>query len=124
MFASGAATLSIGEDLMRRTVLLLVAVLAVALASRSSADDAPFIGKDLEGWEGLKEFWSVKNGAVVGLAEKDPGFNTFLCSKKKYKDFEMSFKVRLTDAKGNSGVQIRSEVIDPKKFVVKGPQCD
>ena len=25
---------------------------------------------------------------------------------------------------GNSGVQIRSEVIDSKKFVVKGPQCD
>ena len=51
----------------------------------------------------------------MGYTPKDPGFNTFLCSKKKYKDFELSFKVRLKDGKGNSGVQIRSKVFDPKK---------
>src|SRR5262249_50731948 len=50
--------------------------------------------------------------------------NTFFCSKKKYGDFELSFKVRLKDGKGNSGIQVRSAVIDPKKFVVAGPQCD
>ena len=61
---------------------------------------------------------------MIGDAEKDPSFNTFLCSKKKYKDFELKFKVRLKDGKGNSGVQIRSKVIDPKKFAVAGPQGD
>ena len=36
----------------------------------------------------------------------------------------MKFQVRLKGGAGNSGVQIRSELIDNKKFVVKGPQCD
>ena len=83
-----------------------------------------FNGKDLTGWEGLTEYWSVKDGAIVGRTEKDPGFNTFLCSKKKYGDFELSFKVRLEGGVGNSGVQIRSKVAERKTFAVSGPQCD
>jgi hypothetical protein len=83
-----------------------------------------FNGKDLDGWEGLTQFWSVKDGAIVGYTPKDPGHNTFLCSKKKYKDFELSFQIRLKDGVGNSGVQIRSKIHDPEKFTVAGPQCD
>src|SRR5262245_25611299 len=84
-----------------------------------------FIDRDLSNWEGLiKEFWSYKDGALVGYAPKDPGYNTFLCSKKKYKDFELKFKVRLKDGVGNSGVQVRSKVVDREKFAVAGPQCD
>jgi hypothetical protein len=113
---------------MRHTLFVLV-LLAVAVCPFSRAD-APaggtlFNGKDLDGFEGLiSEYWSVKDGAIVGYTPKDPGHNTFLCSKKKYKDFEMTFKIRLKDGVGNSGVQIRSEILDPKKFTVKGPQCD
>jgi hypothetical protein len=67
----------------------------------------------------------VKDSAIVGDTSPDGAkFNTFLCSKKKYKDFELSFKVRLKDGKGNSGVQIRSEITDKEKFIVKGPQAD
>jgi putative heme-binding domain-containing protein len=87
--------------------------------------DAFFNGKDLSGWEGLTEFWSVREGAIVGTAPAEGlTFNTFLCSKKKYKDFELSFKVRIKDHNGNSGVQIRSRVDDAKQFAVAGPQCD
>jgi hypothetical protein len=82
-------------------------------------------GKDLEGWECLSEYWSVKDAAIVGQAPAEGiKFNTFLCSKKKYKDFELTFQIRLKDGKGNSGVQIRSEVFDRDHFAVKGPQCD
>jgi hypothetical protein len=117
---------------MRTIVILLAALSPLALWSdsptRAAEDDATkafFNGKDLEGWEGLIDrFWSVKDGAIVGLTEKDPGFNTFLCSKKKYKDFELTFQVRLKDGIGNSGVQIRSEIFDREHFAVKGPQCD
>src|SRR5258708_7894542 len=84
-----------------------------------------FIDKDLTGWEGLiKEYWSYKDGALIGYTPMDPGFNTFLCSKKKYKDFELKCKIRLKDGKGNSGIQIRSKIVDPKKFAVGGPQAD
>jgi hypothetical protein len=112
---------------------LLIAILATAALSAgvpAARDDAansesPFFnGKDLSGWEGLTKYWSVKDGAIVGYTPEDPGHNTFLCSKKKYGDFELSFKVRLKNGDGNSGVQIRSKVVDAEKFIVAGPQCD
>jgi hypothetical protein len=90
-----------------------------------------FNGKDLEGFEGLTQFWSVKDGAIVGSTHPDGGkFNTFLCSKKPYKDFELKFQVKLTGKgwSGNSGVQIRSKICDGaeerKQYAVEGPQCD
>lgn len=106
------------------TMGLTVALLLTASGLAADPPSGFFNGKNLEGWEGITEYWSVKDGAIVGRTEKDPGFNTFLCSKKKYKDFELKFKVRLKDGKGNSGVQIRSEVFDKEKFKVKGPQAD
>jgi hypothetical protein len=85
-----------------------------------------FNGKNLDGFEGLiDQFWSVKDGAIVGTGgDKTIPFNTFLCSKHKYKDFEMSFQIRLKGGKGNSGIQIRSRIHDMKKFAVTGPQAD
>src|SRR5262249_47714342 len=77
-----------------------------------------------DGWEGLMKFWSVKDGAIVGMTTEDPKHNTFLCSTKRYRDFELKFQVRLKGGKGNSGVQIRSEIMDKAKMTVKGPQAD
>jgi hypothetical protein len=112
---------------MRRCIwLLALAVIVTFSAAQAGNKDAFFNGKDLTGWEGLiKDFWSVKDGAIVGTnGDKAVPFNTFLCSTKKYKDFELSFQIRLKDGKGNSGVQIRSKIHDMKKFAVTGPQAD
>jgi hypothetical protein len=98
-------------------------LLGLLLAVPAFAGDPGFFnGKNLDGFEGLMDYWSVKDGAIVGSAPKGLSFNTFLCSKKKYGDFELSFQVKLP--KGNSGVQIRSKIHDMKKFAVSGPQCD
>jgi putative heme-binding domain-containing protein len=84
-----------------------------------------FNGKDLDGWEGFIGHWSVKDGAIVGKAPAAGlKFHSFLCSKKTYKDFELTFQVRIKDGKGNSGVQVRSRVVDPEKRLVAGPQGD
>jgi hypothetical protein len=118
-----------------RTAGLLVALVAGLVlwaGSTASSADTPskeskefFNGKDLEGWEGLKEYWSVKDGAIVGSTKpKGINFNTFLCSKKKYGDFELKCQVRLENGAGNSGIQIRSKLENGDKFVVAGPQCD
>jgi serine/threonine protein kinase len=97
----------------------------VAQVPRPEADTKAFFnGTNLVGWEGLTEYWSVKDGALIGSTPGGLKFNTFLCSKKKYKDFELKFSVRLKGDKANSGVQIRSELTDATKFVVKGPQAD
>ena len=69
-----------------------------------------FNGKDLTGWEGSKELWSVENGEIVG---KSPGIkkNEFLCSTERYKNFVMKFSFRIVNTSGqaNSGMQFRSE---------------
>lgn len=113
-----------------RTAWIAVAGFALLCAGTTALSPAadvpkdPFLDKDLSNWEGLMKFWSYKDGALVGYTPEDPGHNTFLCSKKKYKDFELKFQIRLKDGVGNSGVQIRSAILDPEKFTVKGPQCD
>jgi hypothetical protein len=114
---------------MRASASLFVVLLGLILVpspARGSDDPARFFnGKDLTGWEGLDKHWSVRDGALVGSTYPDGlKFNTFLCSRKKYGDFELRFQVRLKEGKGNSGVQIRSEIKDPTQFAVRGPQAD
>jgi hypothetical protein len=114
---------------MRHSLALsVIAVLLLCGTARVEEKPDPksaFLDKELSNWEGLiKEYWSYKDGALVGASPKGLKFNTFLCSKKKYKDFELSFKVRLKDGSGNSGVQVRSKIADAKTFAVAGPQCD
>src|SRR5438128_778886 len=95
-------------------VLALLSVSAFGTTSTGRCADAAknefFSGKDLEGWEGLSQYWSVKDGAIVGSTFPNGlKFNTFLCSKKKYTDFELQFQVRMRGQgwDGNSGVQVR-----------------
>ena len=97
-----------------------------------------FNGKDLTGWKGKPELWSVQDGAITGQTQPDPAVpgksltksNTFLIWDHEVSDFEMTFKYKLVDANGkaegfgNSGVQYRSKVIDAENFVVSGYQAD
>lgn len=86
-----------------------------------------FNGKNLTGWRGLPECWTVKEGVLVGTTPpRGLQHNTFLCSKNAFTDFELQFRVHVsgTGWAGNSGVQIRSEIVDSNQFRVKGPQCD
>lgn len=108
----------------------------LALPSAFAGDVEPgfaslFNGKDLAGWEGLPDFWSVEDGAITGRTTKEHPTkgNTFLVWKGgTVDDFELraSFKMVPGDAAGfvNSGIQYRSKVIDPDKWVVGGYQAD
>jgi predicted esterase len=64
-------------------------------------------GKDLTGWEGNTELWSVRDGMLVG---RSPGLNhnEFLATTRPYGDFVLTLDFRMIDGKGNSGVQFRS----------------
>jgi hypothetical protein len=110
---------------MRRALCLALLALAVGLTSaRAGGDKGTFFnGKDLSGFEGLTEYWSVRDGAIVGSTPEGLKFNTFLCSKRQYGDFELKFQVKMTKS-GNSGVQIRSKIANMERFAVAGPQCD
>ncbi|MBI3866060.1 MAG: DUF1080 domain-containing protein [Planctomycetia bacterium] len=81
--------------------------------------------RGLEDWKGLPSFWSVSGDVLVGSSRgKKLAHNTFLCSPKAYRDFELKFQARLVDDAGNTGVQIRSRIVDEGKLVVAGPQVD
>ncbi|HEV3437671.1 MAG TPA: DUF1080 domain-containing protein [Gemmata sp.] len=107
-------------------LLLAIPLLAVAAlfpAPRVLADDSSDFLKP-ENWEGLPGLWKIDGSTIIGETKEDPKFNNFFCSKKKYGDFELTCKVLLKDEVGNSGIQVRSALIDEKKFVVAGPQVD
>jgi hypothetical protein len=108
---------------MRLSRLLCAAALAAGATARAD-DTADFLKP--ENWEGRSDLFKLdpKARTIVGETTEDPKYNTFFCTKNKYGDFELSFKVQLRDGVGNSGVQIRSEVFDREKFRVKGPQVD
>jgi hypothetical protein len=108
---------------------LALALLAIALLIPSAAaQDKPqplFNGKDLAGWEGDPAIWSVENGAIVGrlTAEKPLENNTFLIWKGgEVADFRLRLQFRIEG--GNSGVQYRSRVLDPARWIVAGYQAD
>src|SRR5438552_834350 len=126
--ASHPYTESHRMKLSRFLSVLLATVLATGglhprLARAADADDTTEFLKP-DNWEGRTDLWKVEGRSIVGETKQDPKYNTFLCSKQKYSDFELSFKIQLRDEVGNSGVQIRSTVTDPQKFVVAGPQAD
>lgn len=81
-----------------------------------------FNGRDLAGWTGGRDVWTVENGELVGRAdglERD----VFLMHEKEFGDFELHLSVQLV--KGNSGVQIRSvrRPEDPQREL-RGPQVE
>jgi hypothetical protein len=110
---------------MRFSRLLLAVPLIALLGPVARGDDTEDFLKP-DNWHGRTDLWKLnpKARTIVGETTEDPKYNTFFCTKKKYGDFELSFKVKLRDATGNSGVQIRSTLKDEKKFVVQGPQVD
>jgi len=71
-----------------------------------------FNGKDLSGWSGRTNFWSVEQGFIIDTPTKeDPTQgNTFLTSKVgdqdfMVDDFELRCSYRFQSPAGNSGIQ-------------------
>ncbi len=115
---------------MKKLPILLA---LAATATLTHADEKKlFNGKDLTGWKGQPEFWSVKDGALTGqtTAATPVKENTFLIWDGEVGDFELHFKYKIVDANGkadgfgNSGVQYRSKVVKPEYSVVSGYQAD
>ena len=91
---------------------------------------SPFNGRDLEGWDGDKRLWSVRDGVIHGetTADLKADGNTFLIREGLVlEDFELKLSFRC-NATNNSGIQYRSRhVTDPAEkprnaWVVRGYQ--
>lgn len=103
-------------------VLLILLALAGIVKGESLFD-----GKTLKGWDiqpKEKQWWRVEDGAIVGgsLKVRIP-HNTFITPMKRYGDFELTLQVKVTGAKPNAGIQIRSERIKDHHEMI-GYQAD
>lgn len=101
-------------------------VSAVAVESEDGFKQI-FNGKDLSGWDGDANFWSVKDGAITGVTKTEPKLthNTFLVyTGGDVSDFELRLSYRIVN--GNSGIQYRSKVLSRGEFgpIVGGYQAD
>ena len=113
------------NPLSEREIRSLVAYLAgpgqVPLQATAENMAGFFNGRDLAGWVGNNELWSVESGEIVG---KTPGLkrNEFLISEMSADDFHLTVDVKLVANEGNSGIQFRSESLPDGE--IKGYQAD
>ncbi|MEO0477250.1 MAG: DUF1080 domain-containing protein [Planctomycetota bacterium] len=89
-----------------------------------------FDGATLDGWKAMsgEAEYTVEDGTILGTTVKNTP-NSFLCTEKSYRDFELVFEVFLHDRGLNSGCQVRSQVIDNnterfKNGRIGGPQIE
>jgi uncharacterized protein (TIGR03067 family) len=108
--------------------LLTLAVVAAA-GETEPGFKSLFNGKDLTGWAGRPQHWSVQDGAITGITTKETPAqgNNFLIAKEGEQDlvvsdFELRFSYCFTGPSGNSGLQYRSQ--HKGNFVVHGYQAD
>jgi hypothetical protein len=102
-----------------------------AIAAEEKKFEKIFNGKDLSGWEGLPQFWSVQDGAITGQTDDDNVVdpNTFIVWQGgEVADFVLLLKFKIVgnndDGWANSGIQYRAKVLDAAKFSVGGYQAD
>lgn len=108
---------------MRNGTMIGILTLLVA-ATVGSKPSELFDGKTLDGWEGNRDFFRVEDEAIVaGHVDKKIPRNEFLCTKKKYSDFDLRLRVKVVGEGANAGIQFRSERI-PNHHEVSGYQAD
>jgi hypothetical protein len=103
--------------------LLAFGALAITMAStdavtagkdKKSETIKLFNGKDLEGWEGYSDLWSVKEGVIVARNDKPLKYSTYLFTKRKFSDFRLIFSAKLAESEMHSGVALWGKRFVPK----------
>jgi hypothetical protein len=128
-----SSTIEQQEDKKMRRLFAGFAILAGLLAATAVIGPATagkeaksktiklFDGKDLKGWEGYDDLWSVEDGEIVGKNEKPISYSTYLLTKGKYRDFRLVLSAKLAKSEMHSGVAfwgkvftMPDKVTDPK----------
>ncbi|HEY2840429.1 MAG TPA: DUF1080 domain-containing protein [Pirellulales bacterium] len=100
--------------------LLTLAITVASVAPLRAADDAPrivppregksetiqlFNGKDLKGWIGHENLWSVQDGVIVGKNKDEVPVSTYLLTERKdFTDFRLTATVKLVQSEMHSGI--------------------
>lgn len=107
-------------------IAMIVVIGALATSARAEEGyQSLFNGKDLSGWDGNPELWSVEDGVITGVSDGKLKHNQFLIwTGGTVNDFELKFEFRL-EGDNNSGCQYRSKRRpDVGDWSVSGYQAD
>ena len=112
---------------MKRLVCALGLLLTATLTAQAEEEfRSLFNGKDLSGWDGNPDLWSVEDGCITGktTGPEQLTYNQFIVWRGGVlKNFELRAQMKL--AGSNSGIQYRSrELPDIGKWSIGGYQCD
>jgi hypothetical protein len=107
--------------------LWVVACLLCAVEGSHGRAAPLFDGLTFAGWEGdTAGVWRIDDGEIVaGSLARRQERNDFLCTTKRYANFDLRLKIKLMGTEGfvNSGIQFRSERI-PNNHELIGYQAD
>ncbi len=107
---------------------MLALTLAVLPAAEPAKKEAPvvpprkgtsetiklFNGKDLEGWEGHKDLWSVEDGVIVGKNAEPVKVSTYLLTRRNFSDFRLLARGKLVKSEMHSGIALWGRVAPEK----------
>jgi len=117
------------DPIMKKRLGFTVLMMTFILQHLSFGQDGfkpLFNGKDLSGWDGNPELWSVEEGCIVGrtTGPEQLAYNQFLIWRgDSPQNFELRAMVKQTG--NNTGIQYRSrELPEVGKWSVGGYQCD
>jgi len=85
-----------------------------------------FDGKTLHNWDGDTTYWHVEDGCLTGVVTPETLLkrNTFIIWQGNMpENFELRLAYKIS-AKGNSGINYRSEKVEGVPFALKGYQAD
>ena len=94
----------------RAVPLCLALLLPLTCLAQEEGFTSLFDGKTLDGWQGGKDGYEVKEGAIVSL----PKGSGNLFTDKEYSDFHLKFEFKLTPG-ANNGIGLRIPLAEPGK---------
>lgn len=111
--------------MLRKCLIVCAGLILTAPLALAKEPQELFNGNDLTGWDGDPAVWSVQEGVITGQTKAETPLknNEFLIWKGgDVKDFRLTLQYKIQG--GNSGIQYRSKVLDPAKWIVAGYQAD
>jgi hypothetical protein len=104
------------------TLAELEAIPVIPARTGTTVKKALFDGKTLDGWQGNPDWWSVRDGAIVGkFNDKVP--TSFLFTKDNYSDFRLTLSSKVVESENHAGVCFWGEIAEKgeNKWYTHGP---
>ncbi|MBI2826227.1 MAG: DUF1080 domain-containing protein [Planctomycetia bacterium] len=108
--------MAIGRSSLACVVMSCLALAAPAAAAEDAQAPVPprkgksetiklFNGKDLTGWVGHKDLWSVRDRVIVGRNTEPVKVSTYLLTERNdFTDFRLTATVKLVESEMHSGI--------------------